>query len=307
MKLGCAVGTFTYPSYAAPYDEAIKTVGELGFDGIELIAFSIDDLYNYYTDEKIAEHKKQCDSYGLEVSEFILYAPLVEGLLAHTTQEKQKAYDIFKQGLDVAAKFGTKIINIVSNWPLELTTPYHPYVPYYIHPNMDGAKKFQSKMKLNLPPNFDASFVWENYMQSLEHVVKLCESYDIKLALEGHANVIVGTTDAFLRAADRIKSPYFTTNFDTAWQFMQREYLPWSVYKLNNRISHVHLRDGDGLICYKYPPGHGIIDFNGFVRALKEVSFDGFLSFELSGLADSVNQVRRAKEYMEQVLREEGV
>ena len=306
MKIGCAAGTFTYPSYNAPYDDAIKTIGELGFEGIEMIAFSIDDLYNYYTDKKITEHKKQIDFYGMSVSEFILYAPLLDDLLAHSRQEKQKAYDIFERGLDTAAKFATGIINIVSNWPLELKAPI-PYIPSFIHPNVDGVGKFDPKLKMELPPGFDAPFVWENYMQSLEHLVGMCERYKIKFALEGHANVIVGTTDAFLRAADRITSPYFTTNFDTAWQLVQREYLPWSVYKLRDRISHVHLRDGDGLGCYRMPTGTGIIDFHGFVRALKEIGFDGFLSFELAGLSDPVRQVGQAKEYMERVLKAEGI
>ena len=125
--------------------------------------------------------------------------------------------------------------------------------------------------------------------------------------MEGHANVVVGTTDGFLRAADHIQSDHFGTNFDTAWQLLQREYIPWSVYKLGDKIRHVHLRDGDGLLCYSYPPGMGIIDWHGFIKALKDVGYDGFLSFELTGFEEGEKYIREAKEYMERVLTEEGV
>ena len=37
------------------------------------------------------------------------------------------------------------------------------------------------------------------------------------------------------------------------------------------------------MLCYTLPPGEGIIDWHGFVRALKEVNFDGYLSFEMGG------------------------
>jgi len=43
MKLGCAIGCFSRPYFEPPYEEGIETIGELGFDGIELIAFAKKD------------------------------------------------------------------------------------------------------------------------------------------------------------------------------------------------------------------------------------------------------------------------
>ena len=86
---------------------------------------------------------------------------------------------------------------------------------------------------------------------------------------------------------------------------MQREYLPWSVYKLREKIFHVHLRDTDGLLCYSYPVGLGIIDWNGFVRALKETGYQGFLSMELGGLKRPEKYVKESLEYIRRILKEE--
>jgi len=305
MKLGAAVGCFTVNHYAPPYEEAVRTIGEMGFDGLELIAFTAEDLNGYYTKERNKNLRAMIDGYGMQLSEFILYAYAVVGLLHPDAAKRQESIDFFRRGLDVAAELGADTINIVSNWPDELKAPI-PYAPLSIHPYMPGFKNFEPKHTLELPQNFDAPAVWDRYIGSLTRLVELCEQYKIRFALEGHANVVIGTTDAMLRAFDRIPSPYFGTNFDAAWQMMQREYLPWSVYKLRDRIFHVHLRDTDGLICYNYPVGQGVIDWNGFVRALKEVGFNGFLSMELGGLANPRKYVKESLDYMRRIIEEEG-
>jgi sugar phosphate isomerase/epimerase len=305
MELGCAVGCFTWPHYSAPYEDAVRAIGELGFKKIEMIIAESSDIDTYYTPQRIGDLKHLIEGYGMKVSELILYAHLVTGLVERDKAQRQTAIAIFSRGMEIAAKFGTDTVNIVSNWPNELKTPIS-YPPAYFHPNVNGIERFETKLTMGLPSNFDAPGLWELYINSLEELISLCEKANMYLALEGHANVIIGTTDAFLRAADRIKSDRFTTNFDTAWQMVQREYLPWSVYKLQKRIRHVHLRDCDGMGCYQIPPGMGIIDWNTFVRALKEVGFDGTLSFEMGGLKYAKRDILFAKEYMTKVLREEN-
>ena len=304
MKLGCAVGCFTYPHYDAPYENAVKTIGELGFQGVELIAAQKEDLEHYYTAETIQSLKDIYLSYGMELTEFVLYANLVTGLMERERSRKQEAYDIFKRGVEKAVCLGTDKVNIVSNWPNEMHAPIE-YLPCYFHPSLSSP--FEPKLKMELPLGYDAPGAWENYMDSLKVLTEICEAAGVDFLVEGHANVVVGTTDAFLRAADTIKSPNFGTNFDTAWQLVQREYLPWSVYKLKDRIRHVHLRDGDGMLCYSLPPGAGIIDWREFVRALKAVGYDGFLSFELTGYKEPEQYIAKAKAYMENILKEENV
>jgi len=305
MKIGVAVWCFTHPHYQPPYEDAIKTIGELGVDGIEMIAYTAEDLYGYYTDERCIKLRSMIESYGMVVSEFVLYAHAVVGLLDENKTERQKSLDLFRRGLDVAKLLGTDTINIVSNWPEEIVAPI-PYMPSYIHPCVNGYKQFEPKQIMKIPSNFDARGNWNRYLDSLKHIVRMCEEYKIRFALEGHANVLVGTTDALLRAFDWIPSEYFGTNFDTAWQLMQREYLPWSVYKLQEKIFHVHIRDADGMFCYTLPLGQGIIDWNGFIKALKKVGFDGFLSLELAGLERQHKYTRESIDYIRKIIKEEN-
>lgn len=304
MKLGCAIGCFSYPHYDPPYENAIRKIGELGFDGLELIVANKEDMDQYYTADKVKELRNIYQGYGMELSEFVLYANVVTGLMETDKKVKQETYDLFRRGVEIAAELGTDKMNIVSNWPNEFSAAT-PYLPSHIHPY--STVPFSPKLKMDIPEKYDAKGAWDNYIESLRVLTGICEEHDMDFLVEGHANVVVGTTDGFLRAADHIQSDHFGTNFDTAWQLLQREYIPWSVYKLGDKIRHVHLRDGDGLLCYSYPPGMGIIDWHGFIKALKDVGYDGFLSFELTGFEEGEKYIREAKEYMERVLIEEGV
>jgi len=306
MKLGCAVGCFTYPHYSAPYEEPISRIAAMGFDGLEMIAAVPSDLTDYYTPERLRELDAMIHDNGMEVSEFILYAPLVLGLAERDEASKEVALNSFRRGIEVAKALQTNKINIVSNWPNTIKAPIG-YPPCYFHPNVNGVELYETKLRLVLPENYDASGEWENYMDSLQRVTALCADAGMTFCLEGHANVICGSTDGFLRAADRILYSNFGTNFDTAWQMVQREFLPWSVYKLRERIQHVHLRDTDGMLCYTLPPGQGIIDWHGFVRALKETGYNGYLSFELGGMLEPERVVGEARDYMLRVMMDEGV
>ena len=305
MKIGAAVGCLTYPGYAPPYEDALRTIGRLGFDCAELIAYTSEDLVEYYTPGRIRELRGILDGEGLELSEFILYSHAVAGLSESSKAKRAEALDLFQRGLDVAEALGTDIVNTVSNWPSEVHAGI-PYLPLNIHPYMPGFDRFNPKHHFDIPPHFDAEAQWERYMASLEAAVSLCEARRIRFALEGHANVICGSTDAMLRAFDRIPSPYFGTNFDVAWQFMQREYPPMSVYKLGRRIFHTHLRDTDGLMCYSYPIGQGVIDWNHFVRALKEVGYSGVLSLELAGLEQPEKHLANSLAYVRRIVDEES-
>ncbi len=40
MKLGCCTWNFTHPHFEAPYDDGVRTVGELGFQGVEMIVMN---------------------------------------------------------------------------------------------------------------------------------------------------------------------------------------------------------------------------------------------------------------------------
>ena len=307
IRVGCIAWGFTTqtPPYAPPYEEGIRAAGELGFDGIELILHDPSDLDTYWTPGKIDEIHNLYRSYGLTLSEFALYQNVVAGLPDLNPSAKARSLEDFDGGCRLARSLGAQIVNMVAQWPIGLKAPI-PYPPSYYLVNAPGVQGFQPKLAMELPANFDWDAVWDNYVDSMHQCTSIAKSHGLRLALEGHANVIVSHTDSFLRLFDRVGDPALGTNFDVAWQFIQREYIPWSIYKLKERIFHVHARDGDGMSCYSLPVGQGIIDWHGVVRALKDVGYDGFLSLEMGRYEDPRRWRKYSLDYLRAVIAEVG-
>jgi sugar phosphate isomerase/epimerase len=301
MKVGCTAWAFTAPRYNPPYEEAIRDIGEMGFDGLELILFDPSDLKNYWTPRKIDEIVRLYRSYNLTLSEFALYQNVVAGLPDLDPAAKSRSLDHFDQGCKLAVALGADVVNMVSQWPIGLKAPI-PYPPSYIYNNVPGYVAFEPKLKMELPEPFDWDAIWANYVDSMRQATEIARSHGLRMALEGHANVIVSHTDSFLRLFDQVPDPSLGTNLDIVWQFLQREYIPWTIYKLKEKIFHVHVRDGDGLACYQLPVGDGILDWDGIVQALGKVGYDGFLSLEIGTYANPGPYAKRSLDYLREVI-----
>lgn len=87
-------------------------------------------------------------------------------------------------------------------------------------------------------------------------------------------------TDSILRLCEEVGEGNVGANLDTVWAYLQRENLPWSIYKYNDKLYHVHMRDGDGLAAYNLPVGYGNTDWEMVIKALKDINYNGFLSLE---------------------------
>jgi len=307
MKVGCIGWGFTtqVPPYAPPYEQGIQATGELGFDGIELILHDPSDLDTYWTPRKIDEIYRLYRSYNLTVSEFALYQNVVAGLPSLDRLAKEKSLEDFDRGCKLAKTLGSEIVNMVAQWPIGLKAPI-AYPPSYFVVNPDGMQGFEPKLRMELPKPFDWNAIWDNYVDSMRQCTEIAKRHGLRLALEGHANVIVSHTDSFLRLFDRVSDPALGTNFDVAWQFIQREYIPMSIYKLGSRILHVHARDGDGTTCYSLPVGSGILDWEGIVQALKDVGYDGFLSLEMGRYNDPRRYRKESLDYLRDVIARVG-
>jgi len=303
MQIGCAAWVFTAPRYNPPYEEAIDAVGEIGFETIELILYHAEDLDEYWTPSRIEAIQRQLDSYKLRLSEFALYQDAISHIVSLDSDERKRALETFDRGAALAKTLGSPLVNMVGQWPIGMTAPI-PYVPSYVHPYVPGIGRFQPKLRMSLPEGFDWAELWETYVASIRTCTEIARSHGLRFALEGHAHVMVPHTDSFLRLWDHVQDDALGFNFDTSWQFIQREYLPWSIHKLGQKLLHVHVRDADGLICYNLAPGMGVIDWHGLIQALREIGYDGALSLELGAYEDPHYYAKWTLDYLKRVLAE---
>jgi len=300
IKIGCGAWCFTR-TYKPPFEKAIETAGNLKFDGIELVCFSESDMDEYYTPGKIRELVKLYRAYDLSLSQFTIWASMVEGLVSFDKQEKQKSLIVLEKACKIARNLGAKIISTVSHWPKGLKAPIS-YPPRYIYTWVPGIDQFSPKLRFDLPKDFLWEEIWENYMDSMRTCANIAKENDLFFALESHPLVIISSTDAYLRLFDKVASPALGANLDTGCPLALREYLPITIHKLRGKLLHVHARDGDGLLCYHLPPGLGIIDWDSVMEALNEVGYDGFLSIELTNYEEPEKYAKFAKEYLEHIL-----
>jgi sugar phosphate isomerase/epimerase len=300
VKLGCASWTFATGRYEPPYDDAVELIGRLGFEGIEFILRDVRDVESYWTPAQVDRIRGRCDHHGLTVTQLALYQDVVADLASLDPDLKVRALERFAEGARLAQALGSPLINFVSQWPVGLTAPT-PYVPRYWYINQPGQVGFSPKLTMSLPKPFDWDTIWANYVDSVRQCCELAAEHGLKLAFEGHAHVIVPHSDSFLRLADHVQHPALRYNFDVAWQFIQREYIPWSLHKLGDHLVNVHARDGDGLHCYALPPGEGIVDWYEVFRALRHIGYNGFVSLEMSGYSDMEHWVRNALDYLTRI------
>jgi len=248
MKIGCHASALQ-PVRKAPYDEAIRNAGKIGFAGVELIAMDRGELYDYYTPPRVKELRALAAANGLEISQFAVYSTACEGMASLDAAEKSDGMKVFEKGIDVCADLGCKIVNLVSHWPVGLKAPIE-YPPSYIYPIARGAGRMPtSKVVMEIPQPFDFARIWDNYVDSLSKATSYAAKRGVKLAIEGHAHVIVSGADALLRLFDRLDHPNAVVNFDTSWHFIQREYVPMAIHKLKGKIAHVHMGDRKDRPC----------------------------------------------------------
>ena len=104
IKVGCLSWCFHSLSAGADPEPAIDIIGEMGFDGIELIVNARDDLKSFWTDTRIDRLKQKLDRHKLRVSQFAMFQPVVEGLSSTQRDVRDQALDYFESGCRIGRK-----------------------------------------------------------------------------------------------------------------------------------------------------------------------------------------------------------
>jgi sugar phosphate isomerase/epimerase len=276
-RIGCV--SWCFHSFAGGSDptEAIDTIGEIGFEGIDLILLAREDIQEFWTGGRISAMKQQLERHALEVAQFVIFQPVIEGLTSTDAEVRQRNLDYFEDGCRIGRQFGAPILNIVAPWPRELSRPGGGYLPrYYELPNAGPGEKFH----IDIAPGFDWDQLWQTYIASTQACLERVKAYGMKLSIEHHTHTMIPDATAFLRLWDAIQDPALGYNMDVGWTLSQREYPPVAIHKVKRRLMNLHLRDIDGLMREFVHVGEGVMDFQAIADTLRTIGFSGFLSIE---------------------------
>jgi sugar phosphate isomerase/epimerase len=261
-------------------DQAIEQIGEMGFEGIELILTGRREIADYWSDATIDRIRKRLEHYKLAVAQFALFQPVVEELTSTSADERKQAVDRFEAGCRIAAKLGAPIVNIVAPWSRELSAKGAGYLPrYYEVADAKPGVKFH----IDIAPGFDWAEAWQTFVETVKACLARAKAAGLRFSIENHTHTMMHDAGAFLRLWDTVGDPALGLNLDTGWAALEREYPPLAAYKAGKHLMNVHMRDIDGLMHRFVHVGRGVMDLQAIAAAVKAVGFQGFMSLEQDG------------------------
>lgn len=131
----------------------------------------------------------------------------------------------------------------------------------------------------------------EDVIANTEYFRKLvpyAREYGVKIALENMpgSHVPCGTIKELVDCIDAIDSEYLVACLDTGHcnysgqRFVSGENIGDAIRMLGDRIACLHIHDNDGRDDQHLMPYNGIIDWNDFIAALREIKYQGVINLE---------------------------
>lgn len=102
----------------------------------------------------------------------------------------------------------------------------------------------------------------------------------IALELEPFRLSLLHNVREMVRFVDECDHPFVRANIDIS-HLVLSDTSPGEVEALRGKAIHVHISDCDGKVHGDLPPGRGVVKFQPYLQAVKELDIDGVVSVEL--------------------------
>ena len=242
-----------------PVETVIEKVSTAGYDCVELNAETLPWAQPHVTPKWPDLHRSQIRSKvketGISISSISAHISLVEA------EENKRSENLnYALGcLDLAGDLETPMAHLLSGALAE------------------GVSRQEA-------------FKW--MADEVAQCIKHGESLGVKVAFEPVATHLICDTESMLELIEAVKPLELFINFDPSHLAVHDDDISAAVRSLGRRIVHVHIKDAKGTPGdYQFPPlGQGVIDFKGFMVALKEVDYNGVLSIEYEANAFGYEQ-----------------
>lgn len=122
----------------------------------------------------------------------------------------------------------------------------------------------------------------DEYVDGLRTVAATAEEVGVNVLVEPEPDLLIETSDQFLELMDRVNSPRIGCNFDAGHFFSVGEDPVALIDKLAQYTGHYHLEDIPADRTHEHTQlGEGAMDINGFLEAIENTDYDGFVTIEL--------------------------
>ena len=271
MKLGIINSAFAQ----AGVDTAtgLQHIARIGFDSVDLFA----EAMTISNDEKrlIAS---TCSKANLPIISCVVVAT---GLVDFNDPVREFHVARCKKHIDLAAELGAKNVLLVL-----------------------GEYIWQREV---IPPAAQWAWAIETCRALGDYAAS--KKIDIALELEPFRLSLLNSIDEMVRFVDECNHPRVRANIDIS-HLVLSDTGPLDVAKLKGKAIHVHISDCDGKVHGDLPPGRGIVKFEPYLQAIKELAIDGTVSIELEYSPDPsriVEWVEEAYRATDRLMRQVGL
>ncbi len=137
-------------------------------------------------------------------------------------------------------------------------------------------------MHSNVLPPFSAPRSQEEdqrvLVEGLKRIREAAEKYKVVLLLEPlnrYEDHILNTVEQAVQIIEKVKSPFIKVMGDLFHMSIEESDIAATIRKYASDIKHIHIADSN-----RYQPGKGHTDFKPVFRALKDIQYEGYISFE---------------------------
>jgi D-psicose/D-tagatose/L-ribulose 3-epimerase len=252
----------------------IRMTKEIGFDAIDIFA---DPLDSDVKERKLI--KDECDAVGLPI---VSVACVAVGLVDFNPSVQRFHIDRARAYLDMAYGFEARNVLLVL-----------------------GEYIWQKEV---IPPAEQWATGVENVRTLGRYAADL--GLEIALELEPFALSLLNDVDSMARFLGEVDHPAVLANVDISHLELAHQ-PPEALARLKGRVAHVHISDCDGRVHGDLPPGRGVVDFPGYLAAIKDLGLsDATVSIELEYSPEPekiVDWVREAYESTSALMRAAGL
>ncbi len=264
MKLGIINSAFGQ----AGMDTAtgLGHIARIGFDTVDIFT----EAMTISKKEKLLI-KRICEKKNLPIVSVVVVAT---GLIDFNDPVREFHVARCKKFVDLAAEFGAKNILLVL-----------------------GEYIWQREV---IPPAMQWAWAIETCRAIGDYGDK--KNVDVALELEPFRLSLLNNISEMVRFVDECKHPRVRANIDVS-HLVLSDSSPLDVKRLKGRAIHVHISDCDGKVHGDLPPGRGVVKFEPYLQAIKELKMDGSVSIELEYSPDPKRIVEWVQEAYQQTDR----
>ncbi len=280
MQLAYSTNAFTGTDLIT----SLNQIASLGYHGAEILCERPHWYPDDVTEEAIEEVRKTLAEHNLQVSNLnantanSYYTPappenVFEPSLTNKNADIRKIREnIIVNAIRLASRIGASCISVTSG-----------------HPSPGCL------------PELAAGY----FSDSLKRICEQAHRYEIKVGIEYEPGLIVERADEVLAIIHQVDSELLGVNLDIGHSFLNDEQPETTISALAGRIWNVHIEDIKNKKHFHLPPGDGDIPIRRYLKSLRQVGYEGFLTVELYSFPEHPIDVgKKSIDYLSALLTE---